>query len=61
MRKPKKNTGNRDEHLKPVQASEKNKSMGQSVSGHPESKGGSRQGNIGHEHADEAGRGDRQV
>jgi hypothetical protein len=61
MRKPKKNTGNKNENQKPVESNDKNKSMGQSVSGHPESQGGSRQGNIGHEHTDESGRGDRQV
>jgi len=61
MRKPNKNTGNQDTHLKPVASGEKKANTGQSISGYPESKGGSRQGNIGHEHSSETGRGDRQV
>jgi len=62
MRKPKKNTGNSNPKLKPVaDGDKKSNNAGQVVSGHPESEGGSREGNIGHEHSPEAGRGDRQV
>jgi hypothetical protein len=62
MSKPKKNTGNKDSNLDPISTSEKkHKETGQTISGHPESEGGSRQGNIGHEHSSETGRGDRQV
>jgi len=59
--KPKKNTGNQDPNLEPVSESDKTSNdSGQVVSGHPESKGGSREGNIGHQHSPESGRGDRQ-
>ncbi len=61
MRKPKKETGNQDPHMKPVESGEKKENTGQSIPGHPESKGGSRQGNVGHEYSSETGRGDRQV
>jgi hypothetical protein len=60
MNKPKKNTGNRSATKKPIEESKHN-SSGQTISGHPESEGGSRQGNIGHEHTIDAGRGDKQV
>jgi hypothetical protein len=53
---------NKDPNLKPVKESEKKENdSAQFVSGHPESQGGSREGNIGHEHSPETGRGDRQV
>jgi hypothetical protein len=64
MTKPKKNSGNKNEKLKPVASSEKGKGSGISSeggSGVPESYGGSREGNIGHESTVDAGRGDRQV
>lgn len=61
MSKPKKNTGNQDPHLKPVESGEKKTDTGQTISGHPQSRGGSRQDNIGHEYSEETGRGDRQV
>lgn len=60
--KPKKHTGNKNPHLKPVHESEKmSNDSAQVVSGHPESQGGSREGNIGHQHSPETGRGDRQT
>ncbi|MBT1698266.1 hypothetical protein KK083_15350 [Fulvivirgaceae bacterium PWU4] len=59
--KPKKNSGNQDAAASPPHAGKKSKSAGQAVSGHPDSEGGSRQGNIGHQHNAEAGRGDRQT
>jgi hypothetical protein len=59
MRKPKKNTGNQDARISPVQAGGKNKNK--TVSGHANSMGGSRQGNAGHEHSSETGSGNRQV
>lgn len=61
MKKAKKNSGNQDAGLKPVSDSEKSNASAGRVSGSPDSIGGSREGNIGHEHSTETGRGDRQV
>ncbi|HEY0741203.1 MAG TPA: hypothetical protein VGD40_07065 [Chryseosolibacter sp.] len=61
MRKAKKNSGNQNADLKPVSESGKQNASAGRVSGSPDSVGGSREGNIGHEHSTETGRGDRQV
>jgi hypothetical protein len=61
MTKTKKDTSKGAVKYDPVNISKKKKDVGQTVSGHPESDGGSRQGNAGHEHSSESGRGDRQV
>jgi hypothetical protein len=60
MKKAKKESGNKDPNLKPVSDGKRNASATR-VSGSPDSTGGSREGNIGHEHSAETGRGDRQV
>ena len=59
--KPKKHTGNKDSNQPPVSSSEQQKKPAQAGSGNPESYGGSREGNVGHETSPEGGRGDRQV
>jgi hypothetical protein len=61
MKRTKKNTGNQDPELKPVSDSGKHNASATRVSGSPDSTGGSREGNVGHEHSTETGRGDRQV
>ena len=60
MGEPKKGTGNKDPNHDPVDVSKRKKAPGQGVSGHPQSEGGSRQGNIGHEYSAASGRGDLQ-
>jgi hypothetical protein len=60
MTKSKKDIGGKRETSDSVSTSKKKTNTGQTISGHPESGGGSRQGNAGHEHSSEAGRGDRQ-
>lgn len=60
--KPKKQSGKPEEKQPPVDSPKPPADRsGQSISGHPDSQGGSRQGNIGHEYNAEGGRGDRQV
>lgn len=60
--KDKKQSGAPEVKKPPVESPKSNPDRsGQSISGHPDSQGGSRQGNIGHEHNAEGGRGDRQV
>jgi hypothetical protein len=61
MAKEKKKPGNQDENLKPVSENPKHNFSAGRVSGSPDSIGGSRQGNVGHETSNETGRGDRQV
>lgn len=58
--KPKKHTGNQQTNLDPVNTTKKKKT-GQGASGSPESEGGSRQGNIGHEQSGQEHKGSRQV
>lgn len=60
MARDKKLKGDRPTEQKPVDE-HKAKIAGQNISGHPDSEGGSRQGNIGHEKSGEAGRGDTQA
>jgi hypothetical protein len=60
MTRAKKDIGRKGETSDPVSTSKKKSNTGQTISGHPASDGGSRQGNAGHEHASEAGRGERQ-
>jgi hypothetical protein len=59
--KPKKGTGNQDSKSKPIESQSKKGKVSGPISGSPDSTGGSRDGNAGHQSTPEGGKGDRQV